>query len=193
MPAVVNFAFRDSTTSNAWTTLSGSLRFRNADTNDATATTSPLIRPPSGTTYSFWKNLRCRVTTNPAVALLNLRVRASTNTVNLGGVDSGTDLMYAFRTPDGVSAVPTNTATVLSGVVGPLTTTDVQWVSGRAIGESSGGTDVANHVADLHANGSFWNGASGSDQLLLCLYLTSSNPAGGSLDAFNLTLVFNEI
>lgn len=189
MPAVVNFAYRDAETSSAWTTLSGSLRFRASDSNDQSATTAPLERPSSGTNYSFWKNLRCRVTTNPATALLNLRVKCSVNTITLSSSDSACDLYYAFRTP---SDVPTNLAAVLPGAVGELTTTEVQWVSGRAAGATSGGTNVANHVTGTHAAGGFWAGGA-SDQLLLCLYAGSANANGGSLDAFNVVLVFNEI
>lgn len=190
MAAVVNFAYRDSTTSSAWTTLSGSLRFRAADTNDSTATTSPLVRPASGTNYSFWKNLRCRVTTNPATALLNLRVKCSINPITLASADSGMDLYYAFRTQ---ASVPSNIAAVLAGAVGELTTSEVQWVSGRAADATTGGTNVANHLQGTHAAGGFWAGDSGSDQLLLCMYVTSSNPAGGSIDSFQVIMVYNEI
>lgn len=190
MAAVVNFAYRDSTTSSAWTTLSGSIRFRNADTNDQTATTDPLVRPPSGTNYSFWKNLRCRVTTNPATALLNLRVKCSVNTITLSSSDSACDLYYAFRTP---SSVPSNVAAVLSGAVGELTTSEVDWVSGRAAGATSGGSVVGNHITGTHAAGGFWAGDTGSDQLLLCMYVGSGNVNGGSLDAFNVVMVFSEI
>lgn len=189
MAAVVNFALRDATTSGLWSTLTGSIRFRNADSNDQTATVDPLVRPSSGTNYSYWKNLRCRVTTNPATALLNLRVKCSVSSITIGsGSASGCTLYYAFRTP---TDVPTNTAAVLSGAVGQLTTTEVDWVWGRTAGATSGGSVVANHLSTDPANG-FWADGE-SDQLLLCMYVASSPASGGSLDAFNVILIYSEI
>ncbi len=190
--AVVNFCFRDTSNAgnvgiaNQYTTLSGSLRFKAADNNTGASTDDPLVRPSSGTYYSFSKNIRARVVTNPTVALLALRVKLSAVPSGVTGLD----LAYSFRT---VASVYDNLAVVLPARQGVLGTSDVNWLNGRTTG-GTGGTSVPNHVVGTagHTAGNFWADTA-SDQLLLSMEVGVGDTNGGAITPFNLIASYNEI
>ena len=196
MAADVKFAYKDSTTGGSangttgYTTLSSTLRFKNADNNTGVATDDPMVRPSSGTVYSFWKNLRVRVVTNPDTALLSLRFKISATPTITGG-SQAIDLAYSFiRAEDYVA---NSSASTVPQKIGINPTSDVNWTDNRLASNGTGGTAVANHLTASHANGSFWGGDLGSDMLYLCMEVGSGTALGGSIQPFNLILVFNEI
>lgn len=185
MAADVKFCFKDPNTTGAgsFDTLTGTLRFKALDNNTGAATDNPLVRPSSGTYYSYWKNLRCRVVDNPAVALLSLRVKSS---VAAPGPVTGLVLAYTFRVSTNTDA---NSNVVLPSRIGALGTSEVAWLNG-----GSGGSAVPNHVEGTagHVDGAFWAAAS-SDQLVLSMEVGVGNGSGGAITPFNLILVYNEI
>lgn len=184
MAADVKFCLKDSTTSGqpgGYLTLTSTLRFKAADNNTGASTDDPLVRPSSGTYYSYQKNLRCRVVTVPAVALLGLRVKMSV--ASISGV-TGLALAYQFRLSSSGAA---NVNTVLPARVGVLSDVDVSWTNGG----SPSGTAVGNHVVPPRVDGDFWNDTA-SDQLLLQMEVASGG-SGGSISPFNLIISYNEI
>lgn len=193
MAATVSFAFRDPDTTgqpDSYQTLSGSLRFKNADNNTGTATDDPMVRPPSGTNRSFWKNVRVRVVTAPDTALLALRFKISASPTISGG-DNGINLAYSFIRPADYSA---NVATAIPQRQGQNPTSDLNWTIGRTSGAGTGGVNVSNHLAAL-GNGKLWNDAAGSDMLLLQMEISGGGgyTNGGTITPFNLVASYNEI
>ena len=196
MAATLNFAYKDSTTGGSangytgYTTLSTTLRFKAADTNSGTATDDPMVRPASGTVYSYWKNLRARVTVKPATALLALRFKISAAPTISGG-DNGINLGYSFIRVEDYTA---NVAAVVPQRLGANPTSDQNWTDNRTIAAGTGGTAVANHTDTTNDN-VFWGGDTGSDMLLLGMEVSGggSYTNGGSIQPFNLIASYNEI
>ena len=190
MAATLNFAYKDSTTGGGYTTLSTTLRFKAADTNSGTATDDPMVRPTSGTVYSYWKNLRARVVVHPATALLSLRFKISAAPTISGG-DNGINLGYSFIR---VADYAANQALVVPQRIGANPTADVNWTVGRTLGSGGSAPNVANHT-DITNNNVFWGGDTGSDMLLLGMEVSGggSYTNGGSIQPFNLIMSYNEI
>lgn len=181
MAADVKFCFKDGTTGGSYTTLTSSLRFKTADNNTGASTDDPLVRPTSGTNYSYTKNLRVRVVSPPAVALLSLRVKLSTAAIAVGADTSSIGLAYSWFVSSSTQA---NVITSVPGRIGTLGTTEVPWTNGAT------GTAAGTHVAGS-AN-EFW-ALTGSDQLFLQMELGVGSGTGGSVTPFNVIAVYNEI
>lgn len=192
MVASVSFAFRDPDTTgstDSYTTLATTLRFKNADNNTGTATDNPMVRPPSGTTLSYWKNIRVRVVTAPDTALLALKFKISAMPTISGG-ENGIHLAYSFIRPADYTA---NVTTAIPQKIGVDPLADQNWSVGRTSAAGTGGVNVSNHLAALGAN-KLWNDVSGSDMLLLQMEITGGTYTnGGSIQSFNMIASYNEI
>lgn len=117
-----------------------SVRFKSAD-NDTADTTNPLVKPTSGTNYSFEKAFRLNVSVAPDNSLSNLRFHRSSGTPSTGVTDYYGEQSQAtgYTTPVGtlstIAATPMPTsATVLTNNNGTFTGTGqygpfiyVQW------------------------------------------------------------------
>ena len=106
-----------------------SVRFKSAD-NDTADTNNPLVRPSSGTNYSFEKWIRLYVTTAPDNNLTNLRFHRASGTPSTGISDYYGEVSQAtgYKVPVGtLSSYATNpvptTATTLTNDNGTFTGT----------------------------------------------------------------------
>jgi len=106
-----------------------SIRFKTAD-NDTADTNNPLVKPTSGTNYSFEKWLRLHVEVAPDNSLSNLRFHRSAGTPSQGISDYYGEVSQAtgYKVPVGTESiyattpVPT-TATALTNDNGTFTGT----------------------------------------------------------------------
>lgn len=116
------------------------VRFKTAD-NDTADTTNPLVKPTSGTNYSYEKWFKLQVTTGPDNNLTNLRFHRSAGSPSTGISDFYGEVSQAtgYSVPVGTNstlatvAMPTS-ATVLTNDNGTFTGTGqygpwlvVQW------------------------------------------------------------------
>lgn len=117
-----------------------SIRFKTADNDDAD-TSNPLVKPTSGTTYSYEKWLKLQVTQAPDNSLTNLRFHRSSGTFT--GITDYYGFSDAYQQPSGsqsgvaINAVPTSATAVTQqggGTVAAFSTTGqfgpwvvVQW------------------------------------------------------------------
>jgi len=119
------------------------VRFKSAD-NDTADTSNPLVKPTSGTNYSYEKAYRLNVTVAPDNNLTNLRFHRSAGTPSTGITDLYGERSQAtgYATPIGtISTIATTTmptsATVLTNDNGTFTGTGqygpfiyIQWQIG---------------------------------------------------------------
>lgn len=106
-----------------------SIRFKAAD-NDTADTNNPLVKPTSGTNYSYEKWLKLQVTVAPDNSLTNLRFHRSSGTPSTGITDLYGEVSQAsgYVVPVGTASsvattsMPTS-ATVLTNNNGTQTTT----------------------------------------------------------------------
>lgn len=105
------------------------IRFKSAD-NDTADTSNPLVKPTSGTNYSYEKWIKLQVTTGPDNNLTNLRFHRSSGTPSTGITDFYGERTQAqnYEVPIGtLSSYATNamvtSATVLTNNNGTFTGT----------------------------------------------------------------------
>lgn len=170
--------WQNSTTTNAnWGAASGIsvMRFKAANDN-VDDLTNPLVRPTSGTNYSWEKALRILIfNTSTFTELSNLRVKSSTSDIG-AGLGSGVTCYYLFKAsytqPVLASTTPATT----------LTTSEVTW------------TGAGNHNAVTHGtNDVQWGGNTPPNSNFLYLWLGITPGNGGSLTNWNTIAVYNEI
>lgn len=93
-----------------------SIRFKSAD-NDTADTSNPLVKPTSGTNYSYEKWLSLNVTVAPDNNLTNLRFHRTT------GMPTGIDDYYGERTQAQGYEVPIGTVSSYATTAVPTTAT----------------------------------------------------------------------
>lgn len=129
MPATVQIVEKNGVPGTATDKTSGSVRFKNAD-NATVDNLNPMVKPPSGTDFSFEKYFRLNVTVAPQTQISNI-VAYSDGANGLGtGVQLLAKAQAAYATPTEPSATTgfTDFSTFTSGAplslgAGPFTGT----------------------------------------------------------------------
>lgn len=113
-----------------WSTVT-KLRFKSAD-NNTDDSNDPLVKPTTGTNYSYEKYCQIHVTTAPGTSLSNLKLLSS---VNFGGTGAykGLSLWYGFVT---TYAAPVQTHLVATNTLG---TTEISWSNAGTLGTATTG------------------------------------------------------
>ena len=99
------------------TTTVTSIRFKSAD-NDTADTSNPLVKPTSGTNYSYEKALKLTVTVAPDNNLTNLRFHRSSGTPSTGITD-----YYGEQTQATGYTVPVGTVSSIATTTVPTSAT----------------------------------------------------------------------
>jgi len=188
------------------------IRFRNGyDGAQSASTDDPLIRPAANVNYSFNKFIDVEINSSPAWTSISSPQLSATGVSSTGELTGNSPgdifLQYAFQLKSGSFAQAdfqestAGTASVANsqavGVSGqPNLTT---WPGSNSIAYGTLGAFI---FADAQyggtANGSFavisGNQSSGNPEYLcLNLRMDYTTSSGGSLDAFQLTLTYNEV
>lgn len=120
---VATLQWQNSTAASAsWSTIT-TLRYKNANNNTDDAN-DPLVRPASGTEYSFEKALRINISVAPTTNVTNLRVLHSRNPIA-----TGVSIYYGFTD---TYAQPASGASVSSTATTELTNSEVTWTGASA-------------------------------------------------------------
>lgn len=156
------------------------LRFKNAN-NNVNDLNNPLVRPTSGTNYSFEKALRINVqAAGGAVELSSLRVKlsvASPGASGPGGVEQAYNFQSAYTQPQQYSGGTGGIGGAMPGREGTLNTSETTW------------TSAVNHnlSADGAGNTIVWN----SSENLYCQLEVA--PGSGGTISWQTIAVYNEV
>ncbi len=140
-------------------------KFANDNNND---TNDPLVRPATGTAYSYEKYCRINVTVSPAVQLTNLRLVLGSDVADSGGSTTGLALYRRFTSTYATPAQPSSN----SGLA-QVTTTGETWPNAGTVSSTTTGQ---------------WG-----DMVVLVLEIASTVVNSGELTSFNIIARYDEI
>jgi hypothetical protein len=163
MPATVQLVEKNSAGGTQTDKTSGTIRFKNAD-NSTVDLNNPMVKPPSGSDWSFEKWLRMNVSGGTYSQITNVRVYTDGSSGYGSGVNLWFKAVAAFATPAEATASTgyTNAFTYTSG--SPLT---------LGAGPYTSTGEKADH--------------------LVAMLEVQSTASGGLLTAETLTLAWDEI